>query len=93
MKRKLKYAFIFLTLVLLYLPILMLAIYSFTDSVTIGAIKGFSLQNYCNLFTNDELRNMIVGTICLALGSALLATILGTTGAIGAFYYNNWAKN
>lgn len=93
MKRKLKYAFIFLTLVLLYLPILMLAIYSFTDSVTIGAIKGFSLQNYCNLFTNDELRNMIVGTICLALGSALLATILGTTGAIGAFYSKNWAKN
>ena len=38
------------------------------------------------LFTTPELRDMIIGTVVLALVAALLATILGTMGAIGAFY-------
>lgn len=75
-----------LGLLFLYLPILILAVYSFTDSTTIGAIRHFSLQNYITLFTTDSLRDMIVGTVLLALVSATLATVLGTLGAIGAFY-------
>ena len=75
-----------LVLLFLYVPILILALYSFTDATQIGAIRGFTLKNYVTLFTTEELRNMIVGTILLALGSAVLATILGTLGAIGSFY-------
>ncbi len=78
--------FLFLVLLFLYLPILLLAVYSFTDSTQIGAIRGFSLHNYVTLFTTPELRDMILGTLALAFGSAALATILGTVGAIGAFY-------
>ena len=78
--------FLFLVLLFLYLPILLLAVYSFTSSTQIGAIRGFSLQNYVTLFTTPELTDMILGTVCLALGSAVIATILGTMGAIGAFY-------
>ncbi|MBE5996813.1 MAG: ABC transporter permease [Lachnospiraceae bacterium] len=79
-------AFLALTLAFLYLPILILTVYSFTTSTQIGAIRGFSLQNYVTLFTMQDLRDMIIGTIVLALGSALIATLLGTLGAIGAFY-------
>lgn len=75
-----------LTLIFLYAPILILAFYSFTDATQIGMIRSFTLKNYVTLFTTEELRDMIVGTILLALGSALLATILGTLGAIGSFY-------
>jgi spermidine/putrescine transport system permease protein len=75
-----------LVLLFLYVPILLLALYSFTDATQIGAIRSFTLKNYVTLFSTEELRNMIVGTILLAVGSALLATILGTLGAIGAFY-------
>ena len=75
-----------LVLLFLYVPILILALYSFTDATQIGAIRGFTLKNYETLFTTEELRNMIVGTVLLALGSALLATVLGTLGAIGSFY-------
>ena len=78
--------FLFLILMFLYLPILLLAFYSFTSSTHIGAIRGFSMQNYVTLFTTPELTGMIAGTITLALGAALLATLLGTMGAIGAFY-------
>ena len=70
----------------IYLPIVLLAVYSFTSSTTIGTIRGFSLHNYVTLFTTDELKKMIIGTILLALGSAIIATILGSLGAIGAFY-------
>lgn len=75
-----------LTLLFLYAPILILAFYSFTDATQIGSIRGFTLKNYVTLFTTEELRDMIVGTLFLALGSAILATILGTLGAIGSFY-------
>ena len=75
-----------LVLLFLYIPILMLAFYSLTDATQIGTFRSFTLKNYATLFGTEELRNMIVGTILLALGSALIATLLGSLGAIGAFY-------
>ena len=86
MKKWSKIIFICLMLILMYLPILILAVYSFTTSANIGSIHGWSFHNYVTLFTKNELRSMIIGTVLLALGSALIATILGTLGAIGAFY-------
>ena len=75
-----------LVLAFLYAPILILMLYSFTDATQIGAIRGFSLHNYVTLFTTPELRDMIAGTLILTFCSAVVATILGTAGAIGAFY-------
>lgn len=78
--------FIIIMLLLLYTPILVLAVYSFTTSANIGTIHGFSMDNYVTLFTKAELRSMIIGTVLLAVGSAVIATILGTIGAVGAYY-------
>lgn len=86
MKKIWKSFVIVFALLFLYLPILILAVYSFTDAAQIGAIRGFSLNNYITLFTTPELRDMILGTIVLAFSSAVIATILGTVGAIGSFY-------
>jgi len=86
MKKCIKYAIILLALLFMYAPIVILAIYSFTDATTIGPMHEFTLDNYITLFTTQELISMIVGSVLLALGSAVIATILGTTGAIGAFY-------
>ena len=61
---------ILFVLLFLYLPILVLMVYSFTDATNIGAIRGLSLHNYVTLFTTPELVGMILGTL----------------GAIGAFY-------
>ena len=79
-------------LLFIYLPIMLLAVYSFTTSPQLGSIREFSLQNYVTLFTTADLRNMIIGTFALAFGSALIATILGTLGAIGAFYSGKLSK-
>ena len=86
MKKIMKVSFLVIVILLLYLPILILAFYSFTDSTNIGAVHSFSLKNYQTLFTSPELTGMIAGTVLLALGSSIIATILGTLGAIGAFY-------
>lgn len=79
-------------LLFMYVPILLLAVYSFTDSTTIGSIRSFSMDNYVTLFTTPELREMIGGTLMLALVSALIATVLGTIGAIGTFYSKKGVK-
>ena len=78
--------FIIIMLLLLYTHILVLAVYSFTTSANIGTIHGFYMDNYVTLFTKAELRSMIIGTVLLAAGSAVIATILGTIGAVGAYY-------
>ena len=75
-----------LVLLFIYAPILILAVYSFTDATNIGMAGSFSLHNYVTLFTTPELADMIIGTITLALGAAIIATVLGTVGAIGTFY-------
>ena len=92
-KRIIRTAIPILVLLFLYVPILVLALYSFTDSTQIGAIRSFTMKNYVTLFTTPELQQMILGTVLLALSSALIATILGTLGAIGAFYSDKRAAS
>ena len=86
MKKFFQCAWIGMVLLFLYAPILILAVYSFTESTMIGSIRGFSLKNYVTLFTTPELLQMIFGTVALAFVVAGLSTILGTAGAIGTFY-------
>lgn len=86
MEKIVRRIWIVLVLVFIYAPIVILSVYSFTDSTMIGQIKGFSIENYITLFSTEELRSMIIGTIVLALVVAFLSTVLGTVGAIGTFY-------
>ncbi|MCR5216986.1 MAG: ABC transporter permease [Lachnospiraceae bacterium] len=86
MRKYVEHAVIWLALAFLYLPILILVFYSFTDSTMIGSVRGFSLQNYVTLFTEPELLQMMLGTFTLAIGVAVISTLLGTMGAIGAFH-------
>ena len=72
MKKIFSASWVSLVLLFMYLPIIILAVYSFTDSTTIGAIRNFSLSNYETLFTTPELLNMIIGTLVLALVVSLL---------------------
>ena len=92
MKKVISYSWLVLVALFMYIPVLILAVYSFTESTTIGAIRGFSMHNYVTLFTLEELRNMILGTLFLAVGAAVISSILGTMGAIGAYYSRPFSK-
>ena len=83
-KRKL-FSPIYLTLVLivLYLPILMVVIYSFNAGRTIGAWQGFTTSWYTRLFGNALMADALKNSLILAALSSAIAGVVGTLGAIG----------
>lgn len=85
-KKLAKYALLFLVLAFIYTPILVLVIFSFTDSIIIGDWNGFSFKLYEKLFNDSDIMKIVRDTVFLALGASMISTILGTMGAIGIFY-------
>ncbi|MBO7078510.1 MAG: ABC transporter permease [Bacilli bacterium] len=82
--------YIWLILLLMYLPVLILVAFSFSASEEISASYGqFTFQLYIDLFTGPNSAKILTAvgnTILIALISAIVSTVLGTLGAIGAFY-------
>ena len=72
-----------LILLFLYAPILILILFSFNESKTLGNWTGFTFGWYEKLFRSSEITDAIVVTITLAVLSSLIATVLGTFAAIG----------
>jgi putrescine transport system permease protein len=66
----------------LYLPILLLIVYSFNASRLVTVWGGFSTRWYGELLRNDQLLDAAFVTIRVALLSATAATVLGTLAAI-----------
>ena len=72
--------------VIMYLPLAYLIIYSFNSGSTMNSFEGFSLDNYRAIFDDPRLISIAINTIILALLSSILATIIGTLGAISIYY-------
>lgn len=88
----LKAGFIGLVLIFLYAPILLLAVYSFNSTDTIGTWGEFSFTHYVKLFGDSTILGMIGNTLLLAFLAALLSTVLGTAGALGIYYSKKRTK-
>ena len=85
-KKIFKFAFLALVLAFIYTPILVLVIFSFTDTIIIGTWNGFSFKLYEKLFNDSDIMKIVRDTVFLAVGAGAISTILGTMGAIGIFY-------
>lgn len=85
--------YIWLILILMYLPVLVLIAFSFTDAVYVGQWTGFTFDLYPKLFANADIMKALGNTVIIAITSALVSTLLGTLGAIGAFYSKRRTKN
>ena len=88
MRRFFAQCYIWLLLIVLYAPIVFIAIFSFTESKVLGNWTGFSTKLYSNLFTGDmqgtgSLMLAIENTLIIALIAAIASTVLGTIAAIG----------
>ena len=86
MKKFFAQAYVWILLIILYAPILIIAIYSFTEAKVLGNWTGFSFNLYRNVFSgglNNSLVRAIENTLSIGLISAFLSTILGTISAIG----------
>ena len=94
-KRVAGHAYLWLLLVVLYAPILLIFIFSFTQSKVFGNWTGFTFHLYENLFTgydstaqvrvDPNLYRAIFFTAVIAVCAATIATLLGTLAAIGLF--------
>jgi spermidine/putrescine transport system permease protein len=88
MKRFFAQSYLWLLLALLYAPIIIIAIFSFTESKVLGNWTGFSTNLYTSLFSgenNGGLLDAIQNTLTIALIAATASTILGSIAAIGIF--------
>ena len=84
-------------LVVLYAPIVFIAVFSFTESKVLGNWTGFSTKLYTNLFTGSmqgtgSLMSAIQNTLIIALIAACVSTVLGTIAAIGIHNMRGKAK-
>lgn len=90
--RSLKYVYLGLMLLFLYLPIIYLIVFSFND-FTVGAGRrvsysnlgrwnGFTFANYGTVFSGDAGSALLV-TLEVAFASSIIATVIGTAAAIG----------
>jgi putrescine transport system permease protein len=74
----------------LYLPIVLLVIFSFNESKLVTVWGGFSTKWYASLLHNQGLKDAAWVTIRVALLSASMATVLGTLGALAMTRYTRF---
>ena len=96
-KKVLAKSYLGLVLLMLYLPIIFIAIFSFTTAKSLGNWTGFTFQLYENLFTGANsssvaLLSALKNTILIALMASTVSTVLGTLAAIGIYNMRGRAK-
>ena len=82
-RTKLPNVYLGILLALMYVPILLVIIYSFNESKLSSVWGGFSLRWYEELFRDRALFASLANSLVLAVLSSLSAGVIGTLGAYG----------
>ncbi len=69
--------------VCLYLPILMLVVYSFNAGKSVAGFEGFSLQWYVKAWQNDQVIDATLRSLTIAAAAAMISTVVATMAALG----------
>ena len=77
--------FISIMVLITYLPILLLVVYSFTTSKVIGQWNGFSLSLYEEMFHDSEIMTALLNTLIVGVSASVLASFIGIISAIGIY--------
>lgn len=94
MKKFLAKSYLYLLLLVLYAPIAIIVLFSFTNSKTIGDWRGFSLDLYSNLLSGQaahsaSITQAVINTVIIAVIAATISMILGSIAAVGIFNIRN----
>ncbi|MCJ8171074.1 extracellular solute-binding protein [Clostridium botulinum] len=71
----------------LYLPIIVLIVFSFNKSKLNATFTGFTLDWYKNLINNTQILEALKNSLVIAFISTFFAVIIGTLAAIGMYRY------
>ena len=77
-----------LVFLFLYLPIIVLIVFSFNNTKLNIIFEGFTLNWYKELLSNTTLLNALKNTLIVATTSTLVSTIIGTISAFGLYKFN-----
>ena len=83
LKNLLSRCYVGLIVIFLYAPIFVLIMLSFNRSRSRVTWGGFTLSWYQELFSNSQIMDALVATLVLAFSSAMIATVIGVSAAIG----------
>lgn len=88
-KRKLSWQFVLTMLMygFMYIPLLILAFYSFNASRFSANWEGFSLRWYSSLFNDTRILSALKDSLVIALAAVGISAILGTMMAVGLAKY------
>ncbi|MBN1821155.1 MAG: ABC transporter permease [Prolixibacteraceae bacterium] len=87
-KRIFSTSYLSILLVMLYAPILIIIIFSFTESKVLGNWTGFSFKLYTSIFhggIHHSLTKALWNTLIIGLIAAFISMVLGTMAAIGIY--------
>lgn len=88
--------YVWLLLAILYAPILIIIIFSFTEAKVLGNWTGFSTKLYQSLFSggvNNSLFVTLLNTFAIAFIAASASSVLGSLAAIGIFNLRRKTRN
>ena len=88
-------AYLFVILAILYAPILLIIVYSFSNSSNFNFDQGFNFEAYISIFTSEKspaLWDAVGNTFLIAAVSSVVATVMGSFAAIGIFAMGRKAR-
>ena len=81
----LKYTLVAFSIFMIYFAVIIIAIQSFNSSDSTTEFASFTFANYAKMFGKDSLNSSIWNTFQISILATLIATVLGTFIAIGAY--------
>ncbi len=91
-RTKLPNLYLAIILIFMYLPILIVIIYSFNENKLTAIWSGFSLKWYTELLKDKDLMEALKNSFILGVLSCFCAGVIGTIGAVGMARMNYKTK-
>lgn len=82
MKKLLRFLYLIIIVLFLYLPIGTLMVLSFNKGRSMSSWQGFSFRWYEEMFKNEEIINALGNTLTVALWASIIATAIGVMACI-----------
>ncbi len=89
---KLRYWYLAIMLIFMYLPVIVVVVYSFNDSKYDSAWAGFTLDWYKLMLNNTSLMQALQNSLVIAAASCGISAVIGTIGAVGLTRWDFKAK-
>lgn len=83
----------FLIYLFLYVPIMVLIVYSFNDSKLNAVWSGFTFKWYAELVHDQAILDATRNSLYIAFLSTVISTMIGTLAAVGMYKYNFRGKS